>query len=137
VRGTGRATLADAPPPSLRGDFNGDGNPDVVWRNTTTGENELWYLQNTTLVGAAVLPTVADTAWQIVAVADLNANGKPDLVWRNSVTGYNVIWLLDGATFLGQVLLPPIPDLTWQIVAAADINRDGKPDVSRGLTSGT
>ena len=31
------------------GDFNGDGKPDILWRNTTTGANAVWYMNGVTL----------------------------------------------------------------------------------------
>jgi hypothetical protein len=130
ARGTGRATIADTPPPTFRGDFNGDGKPDIVWRHATSGDNHLWYLDHVTLTGQAALPPVTDPAWLIVATGDFNADGHTDLIWRNAVTGDNAVWFLQGATLvLNQALFPTVSDLNWQIVAAADINRDGKPDL--------
>jgi hypothetical protein len=46
-------------------DFNGDGKPDVLWRNTTTGENIIWYLNNAAYVSYAWVLTVADLDWKI------------------------------------------------------------------------
>ena len=41
----------------------------------------MWYLNGTTLVGAASLPTLADTNWELVASSDVNAGRRlrPDL----------------------------------------------------------
>ena len=39
-------------------DFNGDGNPDILWRNTSTGENYVWYLDGVNVLGGGNLPTV-------------------------------------------------------------------------------
>ena len=50
----------------------------------------MWYLNGATLVGAADLPTVADTNWQLVASADINRDGTSDLIWRQRVSGANV-----------------------------------------------
>ena len=30
--------------PTTRYDFNSDGKPDILWRNTSTGENSVWYM---------------------------------------------------------------------------------------------
>jgi hypothetical protein len=47
------------------GDFNGDGKPDILWQNTSTGERCIWFMNGATLqsqVEFANLPTV----WSIV-----------------------------------------------------------------------
>ena len=97
-------------------DFDGDGKDDVLWHNSSTGANVVWYLSGTTLLSQASLPSVPDLTWQRVATADLNGDGHPDLIWRNNVTGANVVWLMNGATLLNQVVLPIVPDLAWQLV---------------------
>ena len=73
-------------------DVDRDGAPDLIWRNTQTGANVVWYLNGTTIVGAANLPAVADLTWQLVAAQDVNQDGRLDLIWRNTVSGANVVW---------------------------------------------
>src|SRR5437773_7624943 len=34
-----------------RADFNGDGRADILWRNSSTGENYLWLMNGTTITG--------------------------------------------------------------------------------------
>ena len=49
------------------GDFNGDGKTDLLWRNTSSGENAIWYMNGATQVGGIRLfPTVTDVNWAIV-----------------------------------------------------------------------
>ncbi len=134
----GGFTVGGAPRPLAGPDFNGDGKPDLVWRNGVTGQNVVWLMNGTALLGQVLLPEVADTQWQLVAAADFNGDGKPDLLWRNQTTGWNVVWSMNGTTLLlSQAVLPGSTDTTWQIAAAADFNRDGKPDlVWRNRTTG-
>jgi hypothetical protein len=47
-------------------DFNGDGKPDILWRNTTSGQNAVWYLDGATVTGFAVLDSMTDQSWKIV-----------------------------------------------------------------------
>ena len=47
------------------GDFNGDGDPDILWRNTSTGQNAVVYMKGVEATGADFLPTVADPNWNI------------------------------------------------------------------------
>ncbi|MBI1336224.1 MAG: choice-of-anchor D domain-containing protein [Phycisphaera sp.] len=110
-------------------DFNGDGRDDIVFRNTSNGQNVVWYMNGSTKTGSAGLPPVADTHWQIVAVGDMNLDGSPDLVWRNSMNGQNLIWTMNGTTKLQSIGLPPVADLNWKIVGVGDFNSDFYRDI--------
>lgn len=69
-------------------DFDGNGTPDLVWQNTSTGQINVDYYTGTTLTGYAVLNSGAGTAgWRALAAADFDGNGVPDLVWQNASTG--------------------------------------------------
>ena len=46
-------------------DINGDGQADLVWRNTTTGDVALWLLNGLNIAAARVLATVP-LEWQLV-----------------------------------------------------------------------
>jgi hypothetical protein len=47
-------------------DLNGDGKPDLVLRNQTTGMVVALYQDGITVIGGAVLPAVADSTWAVV-----------------------------------------------------------------------
>jgi hypothetical protein len=111
------------------GDFNGDGKPDIIWRNSVMGENYIWYMNGVTKIGGDYLLTVMDMTWQIVGTGDFNGDGKPDIIWRNSVMGENYIWYMDGVTKIGGDYLLTVTDLTWQIVGTGNFDGDGKPDI--------
>jgi hypothetical protein len=110
-------------------DFNGDCKADLIWRNTATGQNLVWYLDGTTFLGLEGLPTLADPGWRLAASADFNQDGASDLIWRNPSSGQNVIWYLRGTTYLGYAVLPTLVGSAWQMVTSVDINRDGAPDL--------
>ncbi|MBW4469781.1 MAG: FG-GAP repeat protein [Stenomitos rutilans HA7619-LM2] len=111
------------------GDFDGDGQTDLVWRNYTTGANAAWYMNGTTLKSSAFFPTVTDLNSRINGVGDFNGDGKPDLVWRNYRTGQNTIWLMDGLSLSSAASFLSIGDLNWNIVGVGDANGDGKQDI--------
>ncbi len=97
------------------GDFNSDGKPDILWRNTSTGTNGVWYMNGITFISFAYLPGLAASGWTIEAVDDFNGDGKPDIIWRNTSTGDNAIWYMNGVTVTGAAFLPPEPDQTWKL----------------------
>ena len=100
------------------GDFNGDGNSDILWRNSSTGENYVWYMNGVTYLGNDQIMTVSDPNWQIEGVGDFNYDGRPDLLWRNGSTGENYIWCMNGATYTGNAQLMTVSDQNWQIEGA-------------------
>ncbi len=114
-------------------DFNSDGKPDILWRNSSTGQATVWYMNGATWTGGYddLHPLVSDPNWAIVGVTDFNGDSKPDILWRNSSTGQKLVWYLNGATRIGQSaeVLPAVSDLNWKIVSVRDFNSDGKPDI--------
>jgi hypothetical protein len=47
------------------GDFNIDGNADIIWRNTANGQNRIWFMNGVTQTGTGNLLEVTSQAWQI------------------------------------------------------------------------
>ena len=114
---------------AVKADFNGDGQPDLLWRNYATGENEIWFMNGTTRVSTASLPSVVDLNWRIEGTSDFNGDRKPDIVWRNYATGENAVWLMNGTVLRSSVYLTPVADLNWQIQGVADFTGDGNADL--------
>jgi uncharacterized repeat protein (TIGR01451 family) len=111
------------------GDFDGDGRPDLLWRDQATGANAVWRMDGLARIAAVALPALADTAWQIAGVADFNADGWPDVLWRHQTLGVNYLTYLAGTASIGGTALPIVADTAWQIVGLADFNGDGGPDL--------
>jgi len=79
-------------------DFNGDGQPDILWQDPVSGATQVWYLggaQGNVVMSAADL--TAGSTWRIVAVADFNLDGHPDVAWQDPVSGESQVWYLGGA----------------------------------------
>ncbi len=107
----------------------------VLWRNASTGENQVWQIDGTQKVGTQTLPS-RDTNWQIVGLSDFNRDGKDDLLWRNFKTGEVQIWAVNGASVETSSLIT-VNDFDWQIRGIGDFNRDGSVDlVWRNLSTG-
>lgn len=118
-------------------DYNIDGFSDIIWRNTATGEDQVWFMRSTTLLATAALPTQAGADWRIVGSSDFNGDAHPDLVWRNIATGENKIWTMVGSSRLGEVPFASVTDLTWRMVGVGDFSGTGKPGLLwRNTTSG-
>src|SRR5712691_2962126 len=113
------------------GDFDGDGKADLLWRNTSTGENYIHFMDGSTIKPTeGFIRTVADQNWQVAGIGDFDGDGKDDILWRNSVTGENYLHPMDGLAIRpGEGYLRTVADLNWKVVGVADFDGDGKADV--------
>jgi hypothetical protein len=118
-----------APTPPFPGwDFNGDGQPDLVWENTS-GQHYVWYMLGTTMTGGSYLtPDPMDPNLTIGAVQDFSGDGHPDLLMQNKSTGTAVLYYMNGTVKVGEQTLQANPN-PWTVVASGDINNDRHPDI--------
>ncbi|HEY4300084.1 MAG TPA: FG-GAP-like repeat-containing protein [Candidatus Didemnitutus sp.] len=114
---------------AVAGDLNGDGVPDLVWQNTTTGDNAFWTIQNLANTGTDPYLARITPSWRIAGRGDFNGDGSNDLVWENTVTGDRAVWFLSGTSFGGSTAYLAMVPPPWRIGAVADMDGDGHPDL--------
>jgi len=101
------------------GDFNGDGQADILWKNNENGR--VWiYLMN----GLNILNGTTDApgqhvafsalSWDIKSASDFNGDGMDDILWRNDTTGENWMYLMNGVTITVNQTAG-VTDLNWTI----------------------
>jgi len=117
----------------LAGDFNWDGNSDVIARRADTGATRVLYMHDRSLVSTDTITTTQSASdgcnWYVGATADLNFDGHLDLVWHGPGCGQAEVWLMsDTTTLLSKVALPGKAS-TWTLIGAADYNHDNRPDL--------
>ena len=78
------------------------GKNDKFWRNTQTGENTIWLVDNTNIDAGSI--SAIGLEWDL-QFADFNADNKTDILWRNTQTGENLIWLIDGKSITSEIAL--------------------------------
>ena len=85
--------LIGRPLPDVPVDLNGDRHPDLVWRNTASGANVVWYLNGAQFLDQAPILSVPDVAWQIVATGRSQPGwpSGPDLAQRHDGRGRGVV----------------------------------------------
>jgi hypothetical protein len=113
------------------GDFNKDGNVDILWRyNGTGGRVRVWYMNGIGIIGGADLSAVPDLNWQVGGTGDFDKDGNVDILWRyNGAGGRNRIWYMNGIAIRSGADLLAVSDLNWQIGGVADYSGDGNVDV--------
>jgi hypothetical protein len=113
-----------------KGDFDGDGKDDILWRNSSTGQNYIYFLDGATLKPTeGFIRTVADQNWQVAGVGDFDGDGKDDILWRNAATGENYIYMMNGLVIHAEGYFRTVADMNWHVVGVGDVDNDGKADI--------
>lgn len=105
--------------------FDGDDRPDLLWRNTATGELLVWTMNGLSQSGT-IIPNPSqgpDLNWRVVGARDFNGDLRPDLLWYNNVSGKLVLWFMDAGVnrIAGQFVNPDAAgDANWKVVATGD-----------------
>src|SRR5438477_868324 len=69
------------------GDFDGDGRADILWRNSSTGENYVYFMNGWAIVSRGSLDTVADPYWMQRSATTLADSTGPDTVAPSTPAG--------------------------------------------------
>jgi FG-GAP-like repeat len=107
-------------------DFTGDGSPDILWRNDSTGYVGIWVMNGVTTAGSQG-GWIVGSDWAVQGVGDFNGDGKADILWRHS-SGSVGIWLMNGS---GGVTSATLPTLTgdWVIGGVGDTDGDRRAEI--------
>jgi len=111
------------------GDFNRDGDVDLVWRHVGDGRNTVWLMDGVELKSGNFLPPAVNLNWTLCGTGDFNRDSKIDLVWRHVGDGRNAVWLMDGLELSAVMFLPSAVNLEWTLCGTGDFNRDGDVDL--------
>src|SRR5262249_36145910 len=105
------------------GDFNKDGNTDVIWDNGHGVEGG-WLMANAVRAGTLQLPFFPD--WHTVGTGDFNRDGNTDIMWQNG-DGLVAEWFMGNGTRQGTAVVQNMAG--WHVIATGDFNHDGIGDV--------
>ncbi|HWA27796.1 MAG TPA: immunoglobulin domain-containing protein [Lacunisphaera sp.] len=112
---------------ATRGDFNADGQSDILWRHKTGG-NVVFWLMNGSRPNTVAEVTPVSTDWVITGTGDFNNDGQTDVIWRHSIGGNVVFWLMNGNTPQTAAEVTPV-STDWVISGTGDFNGDGQTDI--------
>ena len=112
------------------GDFDGDGQGDMLFRDAATGALRVQVMRGTSVASTDTLVESSPLDWNIVGTGDFDDDGVSDLLWQNPTTGDVGIWQLNGTTSVRtfDTIAKAVP-LEWSIFGAADFDGDGRSDI--------
>ena len=125
--GTPALAIADGET-DVPGDFNEDGNPDVLWYRQQRGDLLVWTMQGIKPTGRLAFRERFDVTHVVAGTDDFNGDGTTDVLFWEPDTGKLVIWYLSGTTVIAK------SEMTERVtgmvpVSVYDFDGDGSPDV--------
>jgi hypothetical protein len=123
-----QAPVRSGQSPAKYNDFNGDGNTDLLWTNSSSGAVGMWLLQGGSIQAATQIGLAAQP-WRVVATADLDGDGKYDLVWHRPGSGEYAVWYMNGATATQKSSFLSPDSRDYAAVYFGDLGGNGASDV--------
>jgi hypothetical protein len=126
------------------GDFNGDGQLDIVWYLPSNGHIAYWYMNGTSIIGSIDLinanpPMIQDNPniWELVGVGYFGGptDKKPDLLWHNKIDDTFAVWHMNDSTYIISAIIKdsndnPVPaTLPWRYATTGDYGNDHQTDI--------
>lgn len=119
------------------GDVDGDGKPDVVAVNSTTGVNVVSVLRNTSTPGTLSFADKVDIAGGLgpfsISITDLDADGKAEIIVTGQYSSSSHLSVLKNNSTVGNISFQAPVELANLSapfnVAVGDLNGDSKPDI--------
>ena len=84
--------------PTAIGDFNGDGDSDILWHaesGSDQGQVSIWTINGTTLASFGISNGEIGVEWNVVATGDFYGTGRSAALWESN-TGALQDWSLNG-----------------------------------------
>lgn len=107
------------------GDLNGDMKDDIVWRNSTTNQLAIWFMD-----GAGKVSRWSDALGNLTleGIGDVNGDRIKELILREG----NVlkVWsLVEGGSNFEESSLSSVAPADWKLAGAGDLDGDGTEDL--------
>ena len=134
IGGSNPADPGSNPYNKIQYDFNGDGNPDVLYRHPGNGSIGVWLMNGTVESNWQYIGNHG-TSWDVGYVGDLNRDVHNDLLYKH-INGNLGVWLMNDSE---EITWQPLADINanqpanhgtaWNIKGIGDFNGDGHHDI--------
>ena len=114
-------------------DVEGDGDADIIWRESTAGGVYIWLIDQSTGTQESSVEVYTPIAshWQLEATGHIDGDNNLDVLWRDTSTGRPYVWFLaaDGSLGSSQLVADSNVPSSWQVVGLVDVTDDGVDDI--------
>ena len=113
------------------GDFDGDGESDILLQNGDDGMCFTWQMDGLSVKGSGIVGWTPPTnRWNAVGTGDFDGDGKSDILLQNGDDGMCFTWEMDGLIVKASGIVGWTPPTNrWHAVATGDFDGDGKSDI--------
>jgi hypothetical protein len=123
-------------------DFDGDGNPDLLFHNKVTRTLEVWFMNGSSFSHSKAIqnslgnPVIGGLGWRLVGTGHFwKDSSNPrifGILWQNQNSRALAVWYLTGAdkTQLDGTALLPNASPGWWAGAVGDFDGDGHSDIA-------
>ena len=111
------------------GDFNKDGDADIVWRHNSTDAWKIWQMQDGLRAAQTNWSDTFDPthAWTVVGAGDTDKDGDDDIILNNAATGAVMIWQMQNYVVAAVHNVGSKAGYTLNRIG--DFNKDGDVDL--------
>jgi hypothetical protein len=89
-------------------DIRGNGQPGILWRDTTTGALGIWFISNFSIASAQVLGTPS-LDWRLRAIGNFSGHVSQDLFWVNANLQEAGLWVFNSDLTFSVPNVYPVP----------------------------
>jgi FG-GAP-like repeat len=111
------------------GEFTGDGQSDLLFRNVNTGEIATWGVSNNTLSTAPQVLGSTSAQYHIIAVDDFTGDHQADILFRND-NGDIAIWRVANNGLAGVPAVVGSTSTSYHVVGTGDFDGNGANDIA-------
>src|SRR6185437_3398046 len=121
------------------GDFNGDGQADILWQNTNGTIREWLGQKDGSFVGnidhVNFIPAAGE---HVVGTGDFNGDGVDDILWQSdSGVVTDSLGQSDGSFVDNSAKVNITTGTSWHVIGTGDFNGDGQSDILWRNDNGT
>jgi hypothetical protein len=127
VEGTGTVEWTVPPGWTLaaQGDFDADGQNDMLLRAPSNNALFVWLLDGTSVAGSGAVGTTLPSSWNLLGTADVDGNGTDDILWGN---GSSIrAWRVTGNVLVENTAVGSYSG--FEFLGAGDLDNDGDDDI--------
>jgi FG-GAP-like repeat/Phosphate-induced protein 1 conserved region len=115
------------------GDFDGDGKSDLLWRDASSRNVLIWYMNGSTVEQTF---STGITAQLVRGIGDIDGDGHADLVYSPTSatpglysTQLDVAYFKSRGTYGGDNAFGSLPNSQWRVEQISDANADGRAEI--------